>query len=346
MTELQINDQETKWCVYIHRNKINDKAYIGYTKNDPQKRWGKNGYGYKTQRAFARAIKKYPDWDNDWEHIIFMDNLSEEDAKRIEVLLIALFKTNCNRYNKPTYGYNMTDGGEGTTGNKMSEDARRKLSESHKGKGRPHTEESKRKLSIALSGKKKSEAHIKRLSEVRKGVKTVPCSEEKKEKIREANKRYQKAVVQMDVHNNFIAEFCSIHEASRISGVDYRNISACCTHHTNISGGYKWVYKDEYVPNLPLGYMKTKYQPIVRLDGNFQIIGVYKNMRVAQNNSSAKSCNIRKCCMGERKRAGGDCWMFLYDKIIQDGTIIPGAITLGLITEAEALAQLNTPQNN
>ena len=92
MGEAKTNKE--KWCVYIHRNKINNKAYIGYTKNNPQKRWGKNSYGYQFQRAFARAIKKYPDWDNDWEHIIFMDNLSEEEAKRIEILMIALFKTN------------------------------------------------------------------------------------------------------------------------------------------------------------------------------------------------------------------------------------------------------------
>jgi hypothetical protein len=38
-------------------------------------------------------------------------------------------------------------------------------------------------------------------------------------------------------------------------------------------------------------------------------------------------------------------WYYIYDQTRKDGTIIPGAITLGLITEAEALAQLNAQQN-
>ena len=36
---------------------------------------------------------------------------------------------------------------------------------------------------------------------------------------------------------------------------------------------------------------------------------------------------------------------YLYDQTRKDGTIIPGAITLGLITEEEALKQLEE-QNN
>ena len=51
------------YTVYKHVSP-KGKVYIGITHKYPaEKRWGKNGYGYKTQRAFARAIKKYPDWD-------------------------------------------------------------------------------------------------------------------------------------------------------------------------------------------------------------------------------------------------------------------------------------------
>lgn len=50
---------------------------------------------------------------------------------------------------------------------------------------------------------------------------------------------------------------------------------------------------------------------------------------------------ISKCCLGNGKSASGYHWKFLYDKTKKDGTVIPGAITLGLITEEEALQQLN-----
>jgi hypothetical protein len=52
--------------------------------------------------------------------------------------------------------------------------------------------------------------------------------------------------------------------------------------------------------------------------------------------------HIPDCCSGKRKSAGGYRWKYLYDQTRKDGTIIPGAITLGLITEEEALAQLNS----
>lgn len=91
-------------CVYIHINKLTNKAYIGITSQVPEDRWQK-GRHYKTCVLFNRAIQKYG-WDN-FEHIIFKDNLSREEANHIEYLLIALFNTN-----NPTYGYNLQSGGK------------------------------------------------------------------------------------------------------------------------------------------------------------------------------------------------------------------------------------------
>ena len=60
MDELKI---ERKYCVYCHRNKINNKAYIGITGTDVQKRWGRDGSNYKRHKHFNNAIQKYG-WDN------------------------------------------------------------------------------------------------------------------------------------------------------------------------------------------------------------------------------------------------------------------------------------------
>lgn len=104
----------SNYCVYIHRNIINNKVYIGITKHgdDPNKRW-RDGNGYLTknkdgkynQTRFTGAIQKYG-WDN-FEHIIWANNLFEDDAKKVEVMLIALFDTT-----NPNYGYNISPGGE------------------------------------------------------------------------------------------------------------------------------------------------------------------------------------------------------------------------------------------
>ena len=77
---------------------------------------------------------------------------------------------------------------------------------------------------------------------------------------------------------------------------------------------------------------------------NGMVFGCQKDARRLLNLSSAS--HIPDCCSGKRKHAGGYRWKYLYDQKLRDGTLIPGAITLGLITEAEALAQLNTPQND
>lgn len=93
--------------IYIHLNKINNKAYIGQTCQTLDKRWG-NGVCYKHNPHFYNAIQKYG-WDN-FEHIVWADNLTQEQANSIEEKLIALFNTT-NR----EFGYNCRAGGDNGT---------------------------------------------------------------------------------------------------------------------------------------------------------------------------------------------------------------------------------------
>ena len=69
--------KENNYTVYMHKNKINGKVYIGITYQNVKYRWRKNGEGYKKQK-FYNAIKKYG-WDN-FEHIILFENLTFEEA--------------------------------------------------------------------------------------------------------------------------------------------------------------------------------------------------------------------------------------------------------------------------
>ena len=92
------------YTVYMHRNKINNKVYIGQTSLDPpEKRW-RNGVGYN-QQYFYKAIKKYG-WDN-FEHIILETGLTSEQANEKEKFYIKLYKSI-----DKNYGYNCTDGGK------------------------------------------------------------------------------------------------------------------------------------------------------------------------------------------------------------------------------------------
>lgn len=193
--DMGFNDKDDIWCVYIHRNIINNKLYIGITSRCVEERWGVNGCNYskKNQPAFSGAIQKYG-WDN-FEHIIFAENLTEEKAKYMEKLLIAMYQTNCTKYKNPTYGYNMTDGGEGSSGRVCSEETRRKISEANSNP----SEETRQKISYAARNRSQEtrEKISKSAKERFKDLKNHPMygkhlSEEIKKKLSESTKERYK----------------------------------------------------------------------------------------------------------------------------------------------------------
>lgn len=72
---------------------------------------------------------------------------------------------------------------------------------------------------------------------------------------------------------------------------------------------------------------------------------VYGATTIAGEQTNTNPMGICNCCYERAKSAGGYKWRLVYDTRKKDGTIIPGAITLGLITEEEALQQLNNNTN-
>lgn len=104
------NNCVNSYCVYMHKNKIDNKIYIGQTihGDDPNKRW-KNGFGYQPGLYIRNAIDKYG-WDN-FEHIILCNNLTREQALDLERKYIEEYDS----VNQEC-GYNVTLGGEGATG--------------------------------------------------------------------------------------------------------------------------------------------------------------------------------------------------------------------------------------
>ena len=141
---------------YIYAHILpNNKIYIGQTgMKTPHQRWGSNGCRYlgkKTngeyrQPHFARAIMRYG-WEN-IEHRILFFGLTQEQANKIEQLLIRKFK--CNNSN---YGYNIANGGnsKGT----HSEETKIKLSKYRLGKESP-------RKGVVLSVNTKEKIRIKK----------------------------------------------------------------------------------------------------------------------------------------------------------------------------------------
>lgn len=94
------------YIVYIHKNMINGKVYIGKTCQTLEKRSGSNGIGYRNCNGFYPAIKKYG-WDN-FKHIILFSNLTAEEANKLEKKMIVKYNSR-----HTSYGYNIRIGGQG-----------------------------------------------------------------------------------------------------------------------------------------------------------------------------------------------------------------------------------------
>lgn len=145
------------FTVYMHKNKINGKIYIGITSQRVQGRWN-NGKGYKKNGHFYRAINYYG-WDN-FEHIILFENLSKEDACQKEIDLIKKYNTT-----NPDYGYNISIGGDVNTGWK-------------------HSDEYKNRMSEIMKNRTISDKTRKKISESRKGTTRI-LSQKEKQRIKE-----------------------------------------------------------------------------------------------------------------------------------------------------------------
>lgn len=214
-------------CVYCLTNKLNNKKYIGFTSQNPKNRWG-GGSRYKRTTHIGRAIEKYG-WNSFKKEILF-DCLTESEGKELEKELIAKYKTTDKRY-----GYNLSEGGEGTTGYHHTDEAKeimrqKKLGSSGYWKGKKLSDEHKKKLSKSHIGKNSG----------------VPRSEEVKRKISETHKlncKNKKPVVRIDVcTNEILGYYDSALDASKIFNIKGGAVTKCCKHQAKTAGGYKWEY--------------------------------------------------------------------------------------------------------
>jgi group I intron endonuclease len=153
--------------VYKIRCIKNNKLYIGKAA-DVAQRWLKHLYDARTNRGFVlhKAINKYG--KDNFEISVIEECETDDMALEREIFWIAEYKTNLYKYGNE-FGYNMTDGGDGSSGHIASLDARKKMSEASKGK--PKSDAHKIALSIGGKGKILSEEHKSKIRSAGTGKK-------------------------------------------------------------------------------------------------------------------------------------------------------------------------------
>ena len=154
-----------KYKVYIYISPSN-KVYIGQTCKDTlDKRAGYDGQGYKHSTYFYAAIKKYG--IKNFKREILKDNLSLEEANYWEKYYIKQYDAT-NREK----GYNISKGGDA---HGMSKEGRKKLSQNMQNNNPMKNPEIAKKVAEKTKGQKLSDEAKKNISEGHK--KKVLCIE-------------------------------------------------------------------------------------------------------------------------------------------------------------------------
>lgn len=215
--------------IYIIRNKVNNKLYIGQTTE-------KGGFGRRYRYNLAKnthnkhlksSIQKYgiENFEIDEEFDIAY---SKEELDKLEDLYIKIFNTT-----NQDYGYNLKYGG---SSGKCSEQLKEQMSETFSGENNPmygkhHSEESREQMSQNRKGKLVGEDnpfyHKQHSKEVMDTIK------------------YKNGKAVYCVELNVIK--CSSEEMGRHLGLFGTSIRRCCRGTQKTAGGYhfRWATEEE-----------------------------------------------------------------------------------------------------
>ena len=138
--------------------------------------------------------------------------------------LIFLTKTEHNKIHKTGNKYRI--------GKHHSEKTKKKLSEYHIGKHL--SDETKKKLSESHIGKHHSEKTRKKMSKAMMGNHNSPT----------------KPILQYTKDGEFIKEWTSAKEASKVLGIEHNHISTCCKGKLKSAYGFVWKYAEDKLSNI------------------------------------------------------------------------------------------------
>ena len=329
-------------CVYMWRNKVNEKLYVGQTKDFRKRTVQHKSDSFNKNKKYVynsplhNAIRKYG--IENFEICILEKNLNDyAEMNEKEIFFIEKFDTLAN--NKK--GYNVASGGgnanvfAGKTDEEMDE-IRKKQSEAHSGE-KAHqcrkvicitngevfnyirqAEEkygvNHRNISECCNGKRNSTGIIDGKPAVwmyYSDYEKLSKEEVNKIKNEEAPNGTRPKVV-ICITTGKIYE--STMEAGKETGVNNRNISACC-HGKRKSAGVidnkpaVWMYLEDYQKLTQEQIVKIKDEEVPNEGRPKAVIcittgKIYESAVEAERQTGVKASNINKCCRGKRDSAG------------------------------------------
>lgn len=316
------DDTKRTYLVYRHIAP-NGKSYIGITKQNADRRF-QNGYGYKSQIVFWRAIQKYG-WDS-FKHEILEENLTEKQAGIKEDYYIKkIYKSfSPNGYNvaeggsvciskvKPVIQYynnvpvNFFEGiTEASRKLKIAQETIRNHSSSEKTIGGYYFEVFKPMHRYDIP-----EKYYQLINESHYNIQDIVAEESSKNTI-SRNKNTSKKINKFDLNGKYICTFNSITDA-RKSISESGGAAICAAVNPNRQGetayGYMWKYDTGDHSNIkPIKYKHKR--SVLKIDIKTGVIlDEYPSMASAARANHCSLNYISDVCYGKRKECKGFFW--------------------------------------
>ena len=271
-----------KHLIYLCKNLINNKIYIGRTKN-LEKRISYHirdaKYSKKNKTYFHKSINKYG--IENFEFKILEENLSEKESKEREIYYINIYDA------KSLNGMNLTIGGDGVSN--PSDDVRKRMSENGKGQ------------ESFWKGKKLPKEVCDKISKTKRG--TV-LSQETKNKISKGNKgkiRTEEMKIRYSESHKGITSWA---KGKKFTD-QHRKKMSLSRGHSPTRLGMKATQETLYKRSLAMKGKNAK--KIICLETKV----IYSSLTEASKKLNICVTNISRCLKGQRKTIGGYTWDYI-----------------------------------
>lgn len=300
--------------IYKVTNRINGKMYIGQHRYDGV---GLDPRYFGSGVLLKKAYDKYGIENFDME---LVEECPEEDLNPLEQLYIEHYNTL-----KPN-GYNLTEGGEGVSGFKLSPETIEKLSipinqyddNGNLVKSYISATEAARQFGCDNSAINNALRNPNIKSNGFRFRYASECSS-KIEPYSKPKRYNQKKINQYSLDGKYLNTFESASEVGRIlNKKDISLICACCRGKTKSAYGFIWRYYDECYGNnditpyeKPKAYNRRKINQY-SIDGEY--IKTWDCMLDIENLYGYSAANICACCKGKKTTAYGFKWEYTETK--------------------------------
>lgn len=262
MNSTNLEKKQSEGTVYVAKNNKNGKLYIGITTRPLKDRISEHKYDSFNRSStnksyFHNAISMYGFDSFSFQVVetVHADNLSDLTERLYALERYYIEKYQTNDRNK---GYNLTVGGEGISGYRLSPEHKAIVSKTHKGKHL--SQEHKRRISEFMRsdrkprlGKHLSNETKKKISDSHIGLllgEKNPMYGKKRPDTSRRNIENGYKVCQISPETGeIINRWDSLRAASKETGYSRSCISDCCNHKTKLSHGYVWEYEGNLTEN-------------------------------------------------------------------------------------------------